>query len=60
MENVLKPLTKSVWTPLVLTAAASAADTGRHKKKIGSWMTNNFKQRKGWYQRIFNSLEDAG
>ena len=23
-------------------------------------MTNNFKQRKGWYQRIFKSLEDSG
>ena len=32
IKNVIKPLAKSVLTPLGLTAAASAADTGIHKK----------------------------
>ena len=31
--NVIKPLAKSVSMPLRLTAAASAADAGIHKKK---------------------------
>ena len=36
IKNVIKPLAKSVLTPLGLTAAASAADAGTHKKKLGS------------------------
>ena len=32
MKNVIKPLAKSVSIPLGLTAAASAADAGIHKK----------------------------
>ena len=32
MKNVIKPLAKSVLIPLGLTAAASAADAGIHKK----------------------------
>ena len=32
VKNVIKPLTKSVLLPLGLTAAASAADAGIHKK----------------------------
>ena len=32
IKNVIKPLTKSVLMPLGLTAAASAADAGIHKK----------------------------
>ena len=32
MKNVTKPLVKSVLIPLGLTAAASAADAGIHKK----------------------------
>ena len=32
ISNVIKPLTKSVLIPLGLTAAASAADAGIHKK----------------------------
>ena len=32
IRNVIKPLAKSVLTPLGLTAAASAADAGIHKK----------------------------
>ena len=32
VSNVIKPLVKSVLIPLGLTAAASAADAGTHKK----------------------------
>ena len=39
MKNVIKPLAKSVLTPLGLTAAASAADAGIHKKFLGSGKT---------------------
>ena len=34
IKNVIKPLGKSVLIPLGLTAAASAADAGIHKKNI--------------------------
>ena len=46
IKNVIKPLAKSVLIPLGLTAAASAADAGIHKKNIGVWKydnTNNIK-----------------
>ena len=36
MKNVIKSLVKSVLIPLGLTAAASAADPGIHKKVLGS------------------------
>ena len=36
IKNVIKPLAKSVLIPLGLTAAASAADAGIHKKMLGS------------------------
>ena len=36
MKNVIKSLTKSVLIPLGLTASASAADAGMHKKILGS------------------------
>ena len=36
IKNVIKPLAKSVLIPLRLTAAASAADAGIHKKILGS------------------------
>ena len=39
MKNVIKPLAKSVLIPLELTAAASAADVGIHKKILGSGNT---------------------
>ena len=34
MKNVIKPLAKSILIPLVLTAAALAADAGIHKKSL--------------------------
>ena len=39
IKNVIKPLAKSVLIPLGLTAAASAADAGIHKKILGSGTT---------------------
>ena len=36
VKNVIKPLAKSVLIPLGLTATASAADAGIHKKILGS------------------------
>ena len=41
MKNEIKPLAKSVLIPLGLTAAASAADAGIHKKILGSGHNNN-------------------
>ena len=35
IKNVIKPLAKSALIPLGLPAAASAADTGIHKKNLG-------------------------
>ena len=40
MKNVLKPLAKSVLTPLGLTAAASVTDAAIHKKMLGSGFTS--------------------
>ena len=37
MRNVIKPLAKSILTPLGLTAAASAADAEIHKKNFRLW-----------------------
>ena len=39
IKNVIKLLAKSVLIPLRLTAAASAADAGIHKKILGSGNT---------------------
>ena len=41
MKSVIKPLAKSVLLPLELTAAASTADAGIHKKILGSGHNNN-------------------
>ena len=40
IKSVIKPLAKSVLIPLGLTAAASAADAGIHKKILGSGHNN--------------------
>ena len=40
IKNVMKPLAKSILIPLGLTAAASAADAGMHKKILGSGHNN--------------------
>ena len=36
MKNIIKPLVKNVLIPLGLTAAASGADAGIHKRILGS------------------------
>ena len=41
MKSVIKPLAKSFLIPLGLTAAASAADAGIHRKILGSGNNNN-------------------
>ena len=41
MKSVIKSLAKSVLIPLGLTAAASAADAGIHKKNLRSGNNNN-------------------
>ena len=38
IRNIIKPLAKSILIPLGLTATASAADTGRHKKNLSFWI----------------------
>ena len=63
MKSVIKPLAKSVLVPLGLTAAASAADAGIHKKILGSGhnttlvISNNDMQD---LSKIIKSLEDSG
>ena len=41
IKNVIKPLAKGALIPLGLTAAASTADAGIHKKILGSGHNNN-------------------
>ena len=40
MKYVKKPLPKSIWIPLRLTAAASATDAAIHKKNVWIWFYN--------------------
>ena len=64
MKNVIKPLAKSVLIPLGLTAAASAADAGIHKKILGpghqnkSLIISNDEMED--IIKIVKSLEDSG
>ena len=64
-KSVLKPLAKSVLLPLGLTAAASAAYAGIHKKILGSDQNNNTTliisndEMKDIF-KIVKSLEDSG
>ena len=62
IKNVIKPLAKIVLIPLGLTAAASAADAGIHKKILRSGNTtliisNNEME---YIIKIIKSLEDSG
>ena len=62
MKNVIKPLAKSVLIQLGLTAAASVADAGIHKKIMGSRTTtlriSNDKIED--IIKVVKSLEDSG
>ena len=64
MKSVIKPLTKSVLIPLGLTAAASAADAGMHKKILGSGHNNTTliisNDEMDDILKIVKSLEDSG
>ena len=64
IKNVIKPLAKSVLIPLRLTAAASAADAGIHKKILGSGHNNTTpiisNDEMGDILKIVKSLEDSG
>ena len=63
IKNVIKPLAKSVLIPLGLTAAASRADTGIHKKILGSGNMTTFIISNDEIEdiiKIGKSLEDSG
>ena len=65
MKSVIKPLAKSVLISLGLTAAASAADAGIHKKILGSDHNNNTtliisNDEMEDILKIVKSLEDSG
>ena len=64
IKNVIKPLAKSVLIPLGLTAAASAADAGIHKKILGSGHNNTTliisNDEINDIIKIVKSLEDSG
>ena len=53
IKNVIKPLAKSVLIPLGLTAAASAADAGIHKKILRSGNTTTLINIKWWNGRYY-------
>ena len=61
IKNVIKPLAKSVLIPLRLTAAASAADAGIHKKMLGSESTTLIvsNEEMNDIMRIVQALEDS-
>ena len=61
MEDVLKPLAKSILIPLRLTAAASATDAAIQKKIFGSYMTTLIISNEEMNDIMkIKSLEDAG
>ena len=61
VKNVIKPLAKSVLIPLGLTAAASAADAGIHKKILGSGNTTLIisNEEMNDIMKIVQALEDS-
>ena len=54
IKNVIKSLAKSIFIPLGLTIAASAADAGIHKKNISLWNTNT-NNIKSWNGRYYEN-----
>ena len=65
MKSVIKPLAKIVLIPLGLTATASAADAGIHKKILGFGHNNNTtliisNNEMDDILKIIKSLEDSG
>ena len=63
IKKAIKPLAESVLVPLGLTAAASAADAGIHKKILGSGNTTTLIISNDEMEdiiKIVKSLEDSG
>ena len=63
IKTLIKPVAKSVLIPLVLAAAASAADAGIHKKILGAGNTITLIISNDEMEDIIktvNSLEDSG
>ena len=62
IENVLKPLAKSILIPIGLTVAASATDGAIHKKMFGSCNMTLIISNKEMsdIMKIINSLEESG
>ena len=62
MKNVLKPLAKSVLTPLVLTTHASASDAAIHKKMFRSGTTTLMlsSEKMNEIMKIVKSFEEFG
>ena len=62
MTSVIQPLAKSLLIPLGLTAAASAADAGIHKKLLGSETATLIISDDEMIDiiKIVKSLEDSG
>ena len=63
MKSEIQPLAKSVLIPLGLTAAASAADAGMHKRLLGSGHNTTLKISNDEMEdilKIVKSLEDSG
>ena len=61
IKNVIKPLAKNVLISLGLTAAASAADAGIHKKILGSGNTTLIisNEEMNDIMKIIQALEDS-
>ena len=61
IKNVIKPLAKSVLIPVGLTAGASAADAGIHKKILGSENTTLIisNEEMNDVMKIVQALEDS-
>ena len=61
IKNVIKPLDRSVLIPLGLTAAASAADAGKHKKILGSGNTTLIisNEKMNDIMKIIQALKDS-
>ena len=62
IKNIITPLAESILIPLRLSAAASAADAGIHKKILGSGNTTLIKSNKDMEDliKIVKFLEDFG
>ena len=60
MENILKQLTKSVLTPLGITAAASPTNVATQNKIFGSGMTIISCENMNDFMKIIKYLEESG